>query len=85
MDGKEKKVFYDIHCHALNLSHAGLLAFLNRFLKDRTVSFSDLLGKGKFSPGYLPVIGDNSQRETNQNTIDYLKWRPHRNHIACDK
>lgn len=48
MDEKEKKVFYDIHCHALNLSHAGLLAFLNRSLKDRSVSFSDLLEKGKF-------------------------------------
>ncbi|KXK30122.1 MAG: Amidohydrolase [Candidatus Brocadia sinica] len=59
MDGKEKKVFYDIHCHALNLSHAGLLAFLNRFLKDRTVSFSGLLGKGKFLQIICRLLGIN--------------------------
>lgn len=59
MDEKEKKVFYDIHCHALNLSHAGILSFLNRFLKDRAVSFSDLLKKGKFLQVICRLLGIN--------------------------
>src|SRR3990170_636755 len=57
MEEKGKKIFYDVHCHALNLSHAGLLAFLNRFLKDRAVSFSDLLGKGKFLQVICRLLG----------------------------
>ena len=38
---------YDIHCHAFNLSHAGLIAFLNRFLLNNSMSLKDLI-KGKF-------------------------------------
>lgn len=59
MNEREKKVFYDIHCHALNLSHAGILAFLNRFLKDRAVSFRDLLEKGKFLQVICRLLGIN--------------------------
>ncbi|HHT9121431.1 MAG TPA: hypothetical protein ACFYEF_01070, partial [Candidatus Wunengus sp. YC63] len=43
----EKKTFYDIHCHAFNLSHAGLLAFLNRFLKNNALTFSKIMS-GEF-------------------------------------
>src|SRR3990167_3917383 len=43
----EKKTFYDIHCHAFNLSHAGLLAFLNRFLKNNALTFSKIIS-GEF-------------------------------------
>lgn len=59
MEEKRKKIFYDIHCHALNLSHAGILAFLNRFLKDRAVSFSALLKKGKFLQLICQLFGIN--------------------------
>lgn len=36
--------FYDIHCHAMNLSHPNLFAFLNRFKVDlsRVFSFSPI-------------------------------------------
>lgn len=34
MDVKTDKIFYDIHCHAFNLSHANFSAFILRFLKD---------------------------------------------------
>lgn len=43
----ERKTFYDIHCHAFNLSHAGLLAFLNRFLKNNALTFSKIIS-GEF-------------------------------------
>lgn len=44
-DNNEKKYnmstkFYDIHCHAMNLSHPNLLAFINRFKIDLTRVFS---------------------------------------------
>ncbi len=38
---------FDIHCHAFNLSHVGLLAFLNRFFLNNALSFKDLLN-GRF-------------------------------------
>ena len=43
---KNNKIFYDVHCHAFNLSHAGLLAFLNRFFLNNALTFKDLL-KGR--------------------------------------
>ncbi len=47
----KEHVFYDVHMHAFNLSHAGLLAFINRFFLNNTVSFGDFL-KGR----YLKII-----------------------------
>jgi len=44
---QNNKKFFDIHCHAFNLSHAGLLAFLNRFFLNNALSFKDLLN-GRF-------------------------------------
>lgn len=38
-----REVFFDIHCHAFNLSHAGLLAFLNRLFLNNSLTFEDLL------------------------------------------
>jgi predicted TIM-barrel fold metal-dependent hydrolase len=34
--------FYDIHCHAFNLSHAGLVAILNRFMLNQSLNIGDL-------------------------------------------
>ncbi len=42
MQKQNHKTFYDIHMHAFNLSHAGLLAFLNRFFLNKTLSLNDL-------------------------------------------
>ncbi len=36
-------IFFDVHCHAFNLSHAGLLSFLNRFFLNNTLTFEDVL------------------------------------------
>lgn len=36
------KFFFDPHIHLFNLSHAGLLAYLNRFLKNMHLSYKDL-------------------------------------------
>ena len=41
----KNKVFFDIHLHAFNLSHAGLLAFANRFLLSSNLSLSDFYQK----------------------------------------
>ncbi len=43
MEKSSSNYFYDVHCHAFNLSHAGLLAFANRFFLTNTLSFNDLL------------------------------------------
>ena len=43
---KKNNKLYDVHCHAFNLSHAGLLAFLNRFFLNNALTFRDLL-KGR--------------------------------------
>jgi hypothetical protein len=37
------KRFYDIHMHVFNLSHAGLMAFINRFFLNNALRFDDLL------------------------------------------
>ena len=42
-----KHRFYDIHMHVFNLSHAGLMAFINRFFLNNALDFNDLL-KGKY-------------------------------------
>jgi hypothetical protein len=42
-----KNRFYDIHMHVFNLSHAGLMAFINRFFLNNALDFSDLL-KGRY-------------------------------------
>jgi len=34
---------YDVHCHVFNLSHAGLLSFLNRFLHKYWLDFPQLI------------------------------------------
>jgi len=41
------KRFYDIHMHVFNLSHAGLMAFINRFFLNNALRFDDLLD-GRF-------------------------------------
>ncbi len=46
-DTRQSHVFYDVHMHAFNLSHAGILTFLNRILKNNLLSFEDLL-KGNY-------------------------------------
>lgn len=40
---KKSSVFFDVHLHAFNLSHAGLLAFINRFFLSNALTFEDLL------------------------------------------
>lgn len=39
--------FYDIHMHVFNLSHAGLMAFINRYFLNNALQFNDLLD-GKY-------------------------------------
>ena len=39
------KKFYDIHLHLVNISHAGLLAYLNRFLRNHTLSYELLINR----------------------------------------
>ena len=46
MASSEKR-FYDIHMHVFNLSHAGLMAFINRFFLNNALNFNDLLD-GKY-------------------------------------
>jgi len=48
METKKQNYFYDIHCHTFNLSHAGLMSFLNRFFLENTLSFNDLLNGNIF-------------------------------------
>lgn len=43
MKKNEHNYFFDVHLHSFNLSHAGLLAFLNRFFFENTLTFNDLL------------------------------------------
>ena len=38
---------FDIHCHVFNLSHAGIIAFLNRFFLNNALSLDDLIN-GRF-------------------------------------
>jgi hypothetical protein len=40
---KKQSIFFDVHLHAFNLSHAGLLAFINRFFLNNALTFEDLL------------------------------------------
>ena len=47
---KENK-FYDIHCHAMNLSHPNLLAFLNRFFNLRSLLLNRLRPLGSILIG----------------------------------
>ncbi|NQT78042.1 MAG: hypothetical protein HQ565_10030 [Bacteroidetes bacterium] len=46
MASSEKR-FYDIHMHVFNLSHAGLMAFINRFFLNNALNFNDLID-GKY-------------------------------------
>jgi hypothetical protein len=46
---KDKQYFYDVHMHAFNLSHAGLIAYINRSLTDHGVSLNDLFKKSFFT------------------------------------
>ncbi len=41
-NNSSEKNFYDIHCHIFNLSHPGLLIFINRFFLNNALNFSDL-------------------------------------------
>ena len=40
---EKNQYFFDVHMHVFNLSHAGLLAFLNRFLLSNKLSFKIIL------------------------------------------
>lgn len=40
---KNKKLFFDAHMHAFNLSHVGILAFVNRFLLNFELDYNDLI------------------------------------------
>jgi hypothetical protein len=42
---KKDSLFFDVHMHAFNLSHAGLLAFINRALLDNDLTMEDLYEK----------------------------------------
>lgn len=65
---KKKKIFYDIHCHAFNLSHAGLLAFLNRFFLDNTLTFNDLLN-GNIFQILLQIIFPSKSKKISKNKL----------------
>ncbi len=41
-NNKTEKIFIDPHIHLFNLSHAGLLAYINRFLQNISFSYKDL-------------------------------------------
>ncbi len=41
------RTFFDIHLHAFNLSHAGIMIFLNRYFLNNALTFEDLLN-GRF-------------------------------------
>lgn len=43
MSTEKKHYFFDVHLHSFNLSHAGILSFLNRFFLENTLSFNELL------------------------------------------
>ncbi|GAH83662.1 unnamed protein product, partial [marine sediment metagenome] len=44
----ETKKFYDIHYHAMDLSHANLTAFITRILVDKNIDIEKLEEKGVF-------------------------------------
>jgi predicted TIM-barrel fold metal-dependent hydrolase len=52
-----ERKFYDIHLHLLNISHAGLLAYLNRFLENHTISYKRLLKKPALKV-FIPLLID---------------------------
>lgn len=41
-ESREKRYFFDVHMHAFNMSHPGLLAFINRLLKKKIFNFGHL-------------------------------------------
>jgi len=49
MEKEDHSTFYDVHMHAYNLSHPGLLLFANRFLRNIRLTFSDLTSLRLFS------------------------------------
>ena len=50
----EERKFYDIHCHAMNLSHPNFLAFLNRFESSvRTQGIKVFLGTNLLMAAYF--------------------------------
>ena len=51
----KSKTFFDVHLHAFNLSHAGLLAFVNRFLLDSELTFSDIYNKKYFKIAWIVI------------------------------
>ena len=69
---KKKKIFYDIHCHAFNLSHAGLLAFLNRFFLDNTLTFNDLLNGNLFQILLQIIFPSKSKKISKNKLIKFL-------------
>jgi hypothetical protein len=42
---KKESLFFDVHMHAFNLSHAGLLAFINRALLNKKLTLEDIYEK----------------------------------------
>jgi len=45
---KIPKAFYDVHLHAYNLSHPGLLLFISRFLKNHQLTIGRLISKAYY-------------------------------------
>lgn len=64
--------FFDIHCHAVNISHAGLLAFVNRFLQDNAITYSDVL-EGNVMKKLLEMPRKRGKRHV---VWRVLKWSP---------
>ena len=52
---KGKEYFFDVHIHSYNLSHPGLLAFVNRFLKGSLKSYDGLINN-KFESIVVPLL-----------------------------
>ncbi|NOY95752.1 MAG: hypothetical protein GXO81_05135 [Chlorobi bacterium] len=42
---KKESMFFDVHMHAFNLSHAGLLAFINRAVLNSNLTLNDIYDK----------------------------------------
>lgn len=53
--GKDQ-VFIDSHMHLFNMSHAGLLSYLNRFLKNKSHSYNELLTRKNYFNIFLDII-----------------------------
>ncbi len=61
-NSKIPDAFYDIHLHAYNLSHPGLLLFLSRFLKKRNLSLRQLISVAYYKL-IMQFIGDRTGKK----------------------